>query len=453
MALTGEQLGELRDAICAAFDARSLTQWARTKLDLTLANVVQVDNPLETVAYDLLVWAEQQGLTETLILELYKARPRHPKVLEYCQKHFPAVLAPPPEPRTDSSGMQVHTVATLVTFMASLVLGGVQVLLAFVAGVGADGVAEGAGARSFFGYIRTYHWWVTYVTVVPVILAFSAQSIIRMGRLALAHREWRRRVVATALLSLVVVGAFSLKKFHESSTVDPAEYCQWNYLACRPADVPFKEGVRFALRIVSYSHYAMGYAALVFNVLTTTWLAAYVRRRKRQIPDAVSELSDLLLSQKIVAGAYLFYLALLRSSRVGMELASQSRQPSASLGELIQGLSPNFEATRSGLPDLGLGLAWVAFCFFTHLLWWRGQNEELVELNDVNGIVRSLMEAYALLGRTFTTYASGCLLLIILPPTSGYSFMTVLGLLVVVVALVARTQQRRDVAVSNVPIS
>lgn len=87
MALTNAQFEELRDAICAAFDKDSLKQLVYFGLGLVLEDIVNVDKPLATVAFELIRVTEQHGTTPTLVRAIYEARPRNEKVLAYCQQH------------------------------------------------------------------------------------------------------------------------------------------------------------------------------------------------------------------------------------------------------------------------------------------------------------------------------------------------------------------------------
>jgi hypothetical protein len=98
MTLTGEQAEALRDTLCAAFTLDTLKELVRFKLGERLPNIVDVHRGLAEVAFNLIEWTEQHGRTEVLIQEMYRARPQHERVLEYCRKHAPFVFEPEPPP-------------------------------------------------------------------------------------------------------------------------------------------------------------------------------------------------------------------------------------------------------------------------------------------------------------------------------------------------------------------
>lgn len=94
MTLTGEQVEELRDAITAAFDEDALVQMVRFKLGKTLFDLVG-RGPLNTVAFDLITLAEQEGWTRSLVTSVVLVRPNNERVVRFCQAHAPWAFNPP----------------------------------------------------------------------------------------------------------------------------------------------------------------------------------------------------------------------------------------------------------------------------------------------------------------------------------------------------------------------
>src|SRR5258705_11527114 len=76
-------------------------------------------------------------------------------------------------------------------------------------------------------------------------------------------------------------------------------------------------------------------------------------------------LRNVLVSVKVIVAGYLFYLVLLRSSKVGMWL--RYRQQPAGLErvyEFLKDAKPYFEVSGEGIfIDLMLGLLWCLLCF------------------------------------------------------------------------------------------
>lgn len=54
--LRGEHIDALSNALVAAFDLSGLRQMTRTELNLTLENVVTVERPLRTIAFEFVQW-------------------------------------------------------------------------------------------------------------------------------------------------------------------------------------------------------------------------------------------------------------------------------------------------------------------------------------------------------------------------------------------------------------
>lgn len=94
MALTKEQLEELHAALGDAFDANGLEQLVRFKLGIKLNEIVNLTLGFNKVAFDLIEWAEQQGLTEALIRAVSVSRPDNPSVRAFVEKHFPKLKDP-----------------------------------------------------------------------------------------------------------------------------------------------------------------------------------------------------------------------------------------------------------------------------------------------------------------------------------------------------------------------
>lgn len=67
--ITGWEHRALRQALTAAFDTNELQMLVRESLDVKLPNIVNVDAPFDTVTFDLVGWADRQGL----LLKLFES--------------------------------------------------------------------------------------------------------------------------------------------------------------------------------------------------------------------------------------------------------------------------------------------------------------------------------------------------------------------------------------------
>src|SRR5690349_18948455 len=94
MPLTGEEIEQLRDAIAAAFDDDALVQMVRFKLGKDLFKMV-ARGPRDTVAFNLINRAEQEGWTRSLITAVALVRRDNEQVRRYCEAHAPWALTPP----------------------------------------------------------------------------------------------------------------------------------------------------------------------------------------------------------------------------------------------------------------------------------------------------------------------------------------------------------------------
>src|SRR6476660_9121231 len=87
MGMPGVTVGEFRDALTDAFNQAGLAQLVRIHLNETLQNIV-APGPPGGIAFDLMMWADQQGTP--VVVELaraaYAERPRNDKVRLVYQK-------------------------------------------------------------------------------------------------------------------------------------------------------------------------------------------------------------------------------------------------------------------------------------------------------------------------------------------------------------------------------
>jgi len=98
MGLTGPQVEQLTAALCDAFNSDTLAYMVRVKMGQFLDQHVDLHQPMATVAYKTIVWAEQEGLIEPLIQAVWLSRSRNALVAKFLDDHFPQLNTPvPPE--------------------------------------------------------------------------------------------------------------------------------------------------------------------------------------------------------------------------------------------------------------------------------------------------------------------------------------------------------------------
>lgn len=286
-----------------------------------------------------------------------------------------------------------------------------------------------------FGYIATFHWWVPYVTSVPVMVASSVYGLSAIASLS-AHARFRRTTVAFAcIVGLGFACFFVGHELLRSLTIEPTDWAQWNDLRAQAAGTVWSPGLRTLLHSLGYSHYFIAYAvctALVIGALTIAFTLQVPQ--SRPACTAVSrDLSELLFRVKLVVSGWLFYLVLLRSSKVNMWLTSKN-QP-VSLDKIYQFVSnarPYFEASREGvLTNIMLGVLWCAVCLAIH-----AQSAVILERSKhggtaaLDGMLSAARAGYELIGRFWVGYFGLCLIGIVLPPPSGLHFIAVTGVIV-----------------------
>jgi hypothetical protein len=93
MTLTGSQMEQLRDAMCAAFDQASLKQMVRFRLAKDLQHLVNASRPMHELVFDLIDAADRQGWTDQLVTAAHQFVPGNDQLQAYCALHAPYALA------------------------------------------------------------------------------------------------------------------------------------------------------------------------------------------------------------------------------------------------------------------------------------------------------------------------------------------------------------------------
>jgi hypothetical protein len=96
LTLRGPQLEELLNAILDAFDVSSLEQLMRLRLNTDLAAVVAADQPMRSIVFDLIEWAQRNGQLEELVEAAHRFNPGNPRLASFYNKYLGGQQPAPP---------------------------------------------------------------------------------------------------------------------------------------------------------------------------------------------------------------------------------------------------------------------------------------------------------------------------------------------------------------------
>ena len=311
-----------------------------------------------------------------------------------------------------------------VAYLLSLVCGVTQVVLAWQGGLlwnsewlrPTDHVTV-----PWFGYIATFAWWVPYVTTVPVMIAFAIYGLNALWDLSGISKMSRWLLILALSLGFIVSTSLVAHEVVRSFTIMPDAWAQWNDLLAHPSASQWSPRLRTALHAIGYFHYLLAYALSLSCVFGALGIAM-TYRMPRSLPSRLTakrRLLDVLISVKVIVASYLFYLVLLRSSKVAMWL--QYRHEPVALDriyEFLKDAKPYFEVSGEGIfVDLMLGLLWCLLCFVVCVL--LAPAVATANLAGVLPLSERIGMAYELLGKAWLGFFGLCLLGIMLPPPSG----------------------------------
>jgi hypothetical protein len=285
----------------------------------------------------------------------------------------------------------------------------------------------------WFGYLTTFQWCFSYVSVVPIIIGCSVQSIAKISKVASKLRI-RPALLSAAYVTGVALSALIVgREVFRSWTVLPDEYAQWNDLTVLPSGLNISNAMRTALYVVGYLHYFAAYSLFCSCVIGVTLLAgaSALRRNARAYrSQGLEDLRDLLIGQKQIVLASLVYVVLLRSSKVGMFLAWHGRSPDLNhVYQFLENATPYFEAARGGtLANLLLVGLWCLLCFISHVFAGSMLRASAPAVGEASrGLPGLFGEACDMIGWRYLGLAGVCIVAITLPPPGGQTLVAVSG--------------------------
>jgi hypothetical protein len=308
-----------------------------------------------------------------------------------------------------------------IAFTVSLMVGILQLLLAWFGGVASSERSLGTESHVFVGYVTSFHWWVSYVILVPTIVACTVPTWKAYARLGWRYREGLRYGVLA--LTLVIATVIVLPEVTRSILRGPFPSCQWNYQHCQPSNPDFSPAIRWGLVIIGYTHEFIGYAGLLFTVISVLVLCAAQRTWS---PLEQRRVFTLLVNQRLCVAAYVVYLILLRSSKVGIYLSVNGTDYArATTLDLLSNWSPYFQQIPHGMElTLLMGAAWTAIALVSHLVVAHANVRPSLS-DDALGAWAVIVETARLVGRSFLVFMPVALFLIVLPPPGGLSLIVV----------------------------
>jgi len=100
--LSGPQFEELLYALLDSFDVSSLEMMLRLALDVRLAEVVNTTQPMRSIVFRLIQWAQSQGCLVNLVEAAHRFNPGNPKLASFYNTNLggqrPAPPIQPPHP-------------------------------------------------------------------------------------------------------------------------------------------------------------------------------------------------------------------------------------------------------------------------------------------------------------------------------------------------------------------
>jgi hypothetical protein len=326
----------------------------------------------------------------------------------------------------------------LFVYLVSLATGLTQLLLAWFGHIMWDSTWTRPIDQvqvPWFGYLATSFWWVPYVISVPVMVACSVQGLFAVSSLCEYAKCRTGTLVVACVAGLGLAFIFAGHDLVRSFTVLPDEWAQWSDVLARPSGSMWSPRYRVAVLLLGYIHYFVAYGVCTACVIGALLVAGRIRVPQSIAARAASSrsLSELLLSVKIVVAGWLFYLVLLRSSKLQMWLIYRNQPPALDhIYDFLKDARPYFEASREGIfTNILLGLLWTGICFAIHVLSASILNTSgQPRFTTIGGLLENARAGYDLIGSWWTGFLGLCLLGIVLPPPSGWHMLAVVGVLI-----------------------
>jgi len=258
----------------------------------------------------------------------------------------------------------------LQIFAISFLIGLLQIDLSFGAGIQLHSMVRD-GNR--FGYLECYNWSVTYLTVVPTILAACIPNTLVLYRQTRRQNSHRRQFLILLGIAFIYALATAGREAWASiyDTNHDSGYVEWNSVSSGEWNVPhvsrLQSVIWHALFTLGYAHY---FIASFFGFVGAFGTFLYFKhasngnKPRKLFPYE----SGLLFNQKVAVMAYLLYLVLLRSAKVSMNLvASGKAEETWKTFDLFKHGEAYLDIISGGLlVDLLFGTFWLIVTVATH---------------------------------------------------------------------------------------
>jgi hypothetical protein len=318
--------------------------------------------------------------------------------------------------------------AMIFILVIAVAVGALQIVLAAQAGVLGD-FDTVSGLRGF-GYLRSTHWLVSYLLIVPIVYLTCVTGIrsIVNDREDLS-RHFRRSATIGLFLALAFVtwfvGGQAWRAFDPSA--EDLSYCQWNTYAPQCAKHLATTGqqyFRLGLISLAYLNHFLSFG-VYFWLLFTVMIAGWPADRPDRDTKSMTRATDLL---KIATGGYFFYLILLRSAKTEMSIINSGQSfTCTNVVEFTKCAATYFEHFSEGLLfNVGLGAAvFLAMLYCQRIVIGRGSDGKTG--SDPVAWLQSWEQAFWKLGRKFHLVLGIGMVGIIIPPPNA-EMLTALAL-------------------------
>lgn len=308
-------------------------------------------------------------------------------------------------------------------FLASFSIGVLQIILSYAAGVHVQSSGDGPQR---FGYLECYNWSLTYLTVVPLILASCVPNTVFLYQRSRRLRAHRARFVILMIIALLYAASTAGREaWNALFQTAPADiYLEWTTAGAGDWKAVDLSGYRrflwHSLFAIGYAHYFVASFFGFAGAFGTLWYFSVITETG-QTRGLLAEEKEILFNQKIAVLAYLLYLVLLRSLKVFMSLtAGGAPVAQSSTLEFFKHGNAYLEAISGGiLINILIGAFWILVMLVTHGLACQLVSPQSVSRRAklfLHQVFDWISRAYADIGSATWFWVGVFLIGIVVPP-------------------------------------
>jgi hypothetical protein len=340
----------------------------------------------------------------------------------------------------------IHVTERLLShriLFAAILAGALQVVLSYLAGVHSE--FQTYSKLPGFGYLKTTHWSVTYLILVPLVYLSSIHSIrslfLYKGPGAI---EFRGKLNLGLAVALIATSGFVGHELWDSYFFKPLEgqYCQWNNFAAfcgNIASTKSQEIFRLGLIILAYINHFLSFG--VYNWFMASMIcicsSSSVHVKGNQL---LTGLGDAL---KVAVGAYLPYLILIRSSKTEIALIMRGEPSKCDAVLKWAECAQSYFETISGGLAFNLGLGMVLTLGLVYCLRKLSVGSRADTFGEPIAYLNSWEDGFHKLGKKFKLVLGITMIGIIIPPPTA-TMMLALALVLPGLLMVKNSTSHKD---------